>query len=240
MNATYQTLVVLTNNQITNNESISETFGAFAGGVSCSAGNTIIENNTITENSVESQNYCRGAGLYFDLIDTYYAKVNNNHILNNVSSINGSSIGEQSDFIGQIDIEICNNLILGNSADNGGAISINTSLPKLISNNTILKNTASQEGGSYYIYEDSEVEILNSILRNNIANGMPDEIHVQNGCTFSIHYSNIEGERSGTGNIDDYPLFIGSGDHPYSLQDDSPCVKYWNSRHYWLVSTRID
>jgi len=219
----YQTLVVVKNNQISNNESTSETYGAFAGGISCSAGNTIIENNKIINNSVESQNYCRGAGLYFDLINTYYARVNNNIISNNCS-ITGSSIGGAIGLYQSIDIEICNNLILNNSADNGGAFSINTSLPRLISNNTIIDNTASQEGGSFYIYEDSEVEVLNSILRNNIANGIPDEIYVQNGCTFSIQYSNIEGYWSGTGNIDGNPLFVGNGDYPYSLLDDSPCV----------------
>ena len=149
LNSLYQTLTILRNNRITDNESISETFGAFAGGISCSAGNTIIENNEIINNSVESQNYCRGAGLYFDLINSYYAVVNNNFILDNVS-ISGSSNGGAIGLYRSIDIELCNNLILRNSADNGGAFSIQSSQPRLISNNTILNNLASLQGGAFY------------------------------------------------------------------------------------------
>jgi photosystem II stability/assembly factor-like uncharacterized protein len=229
---TYQILVEVRNNLIRNNESKSETYGAFAGGISCSAGNTIIENNTITGNSIESQNYCRGAGLYFDLINSYYAKVNNNFISGN-TSINGSSNGGAIGLYQSIDIEICNNVIETNSADNGGAFSINASEPDLISNNTILNNTASLEGGALYIYGDSEVEILNSILRNDSANSVPDEIYIQSGSILSIQYSNIMGDWAGTGNIDTDPLFAdpSNGDfhltwanYPIPDETKSPCI----------------
>lgn len=220
---TYQILVEVRNNLIMNNESKSESFGAFAGGISCSAGNTFIENNIITGNSVESQNYCKGAGMYFDLINTYYAKVNNNDISNNFS-ISGNSDGGAIGLYQSIEIEICNNLIINNSADNGGAFSINTSQPELISNNTIVNNTANLEGGAFYIYDDSEVWVYNSILRNDSANGLPNEINVQNGCLFSINYSNIDEGWLGVGNIDEDPEFDSTSNYPYSLQDDSPCV----------------
>lgn len=220
---TYQILVEVRDNLIRNNESISGTFGAFAGGISCSAGNTIIENNEIINNSVESQNYCQGAGLYFDLINSYYAVVNNNLILDN-ESISGSSNGGAIGLYQSIDIEICNNLILNNSADNGGAFSINKSQPRLISNNTILNNSATQLGSGFYIYDTTDVVLLNSISRNNSAGGTLNEFVIQNESTLSVQYSNIMGGWLGEGNIDEDPLFLGSGDHPYELQDISPCV----------------
>jgi len=219
----YQALAVVKNNQIRNNESISETFGAFAGGISCSAGNTIIESNEIINNSVESQNYCRGAGLYFDLVNSYYAIVNNNFILDNVN-ICGSSNGGAIGLYRSIDIEICNNLILNNATDNGGAFSISKSQPRLISNNTILNNSANLAGSAFYIIDTSYVEVLNSILRNDSVNGAISEIYVQNLSTLSVQYSNIMGDWAGQGNIDVDPLFLGSGNYPYSLSVGSPCI----------------
>ena len=70
----------------------------------------------------------------------------------------------------------------------------------------------------------SEVEILNSIVRNNMANGTFDEIYTENGSSVFVEYSNISGGWQGDGNIDLDPLFVGSGDQPFALQDDSPCV----------------
>ena len=219
----FQALVVVRNNQIRYNESISEDFGAFAGGISCSAGNIIIENNEIISNTVESQNYCKGAGLYFDLINAYYAIVNNNYIYTNLS-FNGSSDGGAIGLYRSIDIEICNNIIENNSADNGGAFSINASQPRLISNNTVVNNTASLEGGAFYIYESSEVEIINSILWNDTAGGSPNEIQVESGSSVTVSYSDVLGDWSGDGNIEEDPEFIGSGDHPYALSSSSDCI----------------
>jgi hypothetical protein len=221
----FQILVVLRNNLISYNESKSLTSDALAGGISCSGANTIIENNTITSNIIESQNYCQGAGIYFDLTDSYYAVVNNNYIYNNCNS-SGSSYGGAIGLFRSIDIEICNNVIENNKSDNGGAFSINESQPRLISNNTIINNSANIEGGAFYIYESSVVEILNSIMRNDSANGVLNEIYIQNGSTLSTQFSNIMGTWPGTGNIDQDPLFVGSGDHPYELSSGSPCIDF--------------
>jgi len=223
INVTFQSLVVLENNMIKYNQSKSVASGAFGGGISCSAGNAIIKSNEIVNNSIESQNYCRGAGLYFDLINTYYARVNSNNISNNFS-LSGSSNGGAIGLYQSIDIELCNNLIENNSVDNGGAFYINHSQPLLISNNTILHNTASFEGGAFYIFESSEVVVFNSIMRSDSANGLPNEIFVESGSAFFIEYSNIKGLWSGDGNINADPLFDLSGPHPYALMPNSPCI----------------
>ena len=106
----------------------------------------------------------------------------------------------------------------------GGAFSVQKSQPRLISNNTILNNVASLQGGAFYIYDTSGVVILNSIFRNDSANGVLNEVSILNESTLSVQYSNIMGGWAGQGNIDYDPLFVGSGNHPYALSYGSLCI----------------
>jgi len=46
---------------------------------------------------------------------------------------------------------------------------------------------------------------------------------VQNGID-SIYVTPLSTLNWGVGNIDDDPLFVGTGDHPFSLQTGSPCI----------------
>jgi len=41
-------------------------------------------------------------------------------------------------------------------------------------------------------------------------------------------YSDIQGGWTGEGNIDEDPLFVGTGNHPFSLLEDSPCIDAGN------------
>jgi hypothetical protein len=113
---------------------------------------------------------------------------------------------------------IINTLFVGNSntLGNGGAAGFSVSSPTLI-NVTIANNTATQNGGGLWIYNSTAV-IKNSIIWNN----NPDQINVNNS-TVTVNYSDIMGGFTGTGNINLDPKFLGTGLHPQSIQDISPC-----------------
>ncbi len=66
----------------------------------------------------------------------------------------------------------------------------------------------------------STVSITNSIIYDN--NDWPYSL--TEGAT--AIYSNIEGSGGvpGEGNISETPFFLGSGEHPYQLLGDSPCI----------------
>jgi len=86
----------------------------------------------------------------------------------------------------------------------------------ILQNITCANNTTETHGGGIYS-ESAPVEIINSILWDNA----PNEL----GGSFLVSYSDIKsGGWPGAGNINLDPLFVGSGDYPYALQNDSPCV----------------
>ena len=61
--------------------------------------------------------------------------------------------------------------------------------------------------------------MVNSILWNNT----PQEIYIFSGSVTAT-YSDIEGGWAGDGNIDEDPLFVGTGEDSYSILEDSPCI----------------
>jgi len=129
-----------------------------------------------------------------------------------------------------------NVLITGNfSSWNGGGISSAYGSSPVMKNVTISNNSASQFGGGIYLSWGSSASLINSIFWNN----SPQEVRFNGGFdpnTITITWSDVEGGEEGIvtnnngtifwmeGNIDDDPLFIGSGDHPFALLAASPCV----------------
>ena len=142
---------------------------------------------------------------------------------NNVSSYNGGGF-----YFNNSSLNLKNVLIYDNSANNdgGGIYCSNTSNPCLI-NVTITGNSASDNGGGIYCYYSSNPSLMNCILWNNT----PDQID----GSFEISYSDIQGGWTGEGNIDKDPLFIGTGQHPYSLHEESPCIDAGNPDEIVLV-----
>ena len=211
------------NNNIDLNSSISVNSRAFAGGISCSAANAIIESDTITNNFIAGALVCNGAAIYFDLYnDANWAVVKNNYIAGNYHTngiCTGGAIGMY-----RSSPDIYNNIITNNSADYGGALhAFDNSKPKII-NNTITNNTANQEGGALYS-EDSTTNsiIINTIMWNNISTVSGNEIDLYNGGNVTLRYCDITGGWSGEGNIDQDPLFV-IGDTLFHLSDSSPCI----------------
>nr|MBC8490909.1 T9SS type A sorting domain-containing protein [Bacteroidota bacterium] len=112
-----------------------------------------------------------------------------------------------------------NVLISDNTSQYGGGICCFENSSPNLENVTITDNSASSSGGGIFCYDASPV-LINSILWNN----SPQEIYIQSGSVTAT-YSDIQGALwTGDGNINVDPLFVGTGEHPFSLQDLSPCV----------------
>ena len=210
----YSDSVVIKGNTITGNQS---------NGIFCWHANPEINHNTITLNNSTAIN----------------AKYSTPQIISNIISINGGgiSISESNPQVAQIN----NNTISFNNGDgvscywsadpkfnnniinsNSRGISIGSDCNPNLLNNTIAEN----ENYGVYCASGGSAAIENSILWDN-ADG---SLH-GNGIT--ITWSCIQGGYAGEGNIDDDPMFIGTGDDPYALTwsnfpandtTKSPCI----------------
>jgi predicted outer membrane repeat protein len=117
------------------------------------------------------------------------------------------------------DLSLIDVTISGNSTngEGGGIACLSNSYPNLI--NVTLSNNTANEGGGIYCGDSSEPELVNCILWNN----SPEEIFISSS-SLTATYSDIQGGWAGEGNIDQDPLFVGTGGYPFMLQDLSPCV----------------
>jgi predicted outer membrane repeat protein len=128
--------------------------------------------------------------------------------------------------------------ISGNTSFAGGGICCGYSSPSL-ENVIITDNSAEYCGGGIYCLANSSPSLINSILWNDT----PQEVYFGvdwDPNSITISYSDIQGGEAGIvtnhngtvnwleGNIDEDPLFVGTGDYPYSLLEDSPCIDAGN------------
>jgi len=177
-------------------------------GIYCFESNPILQNLIISENI----GYVPGAGGYGGGGGMYF----------------GSSTAT-----------LKNLLITNNLASRGGGISCYHSDLELqnvtLSDNKALSSVSGSRGGGIYCSDSSNITLLNTIMWNDTAqeiwfyeNGVSNEI--------SIGWSDIQGGMDGIvtngngtvnwldGNIDEDPLFLGSSNHPYQINDNSPCI----------------
>lgn len=113
-------------------------------------------------------------------------------------------------------LNACNLLIDNNYADFGGGIYCDDSSLELV-NITVTDNTGNQSGGIYS--HSSDLNMINCIAWGN--NFQDILLFMTNS---EITYSDVGIYNTGIGNINTDPLFSGSGLHPYSLSDISPCI----------------
>jgi len=124
---------------------------------------------------------------------------------------------------------IVRNIIVNNEALYSGAFSMkNASCPELL-NNTIANNLASYV---FYLFSSSNPIIENSIIRNT------SNVFINFSSTPDVTYSDVSGGFTGTGNIDENPLFVNptAGDGPaydglaadWGLQQSSLCIDAGN------------
>jgi len=120
---------------------------------------------------------------------------------------------------------IINCIFSGNSADYGGGIYNysdgvgSTTEPTLI-HCTFSGNHSDLEGGGMYNWQ-SDPTVKNSIFWGNTAGTLYPQIRDFSSNSF-ITYTDVQGGFSGTGNIDEDPLFVGGGD--FHITSGSPCV----------------
>ena len=115
---------------------------------------------------------------------------------------------------------IRNNIIAGNfgGQDFGGSgiwAYGNGPDRKIIENNTIINNYSASSGGGFWIMSTT-VHATNNIIYNNSAR---TAAQISGSGIFS--YCNIQGGRSGEGNIDAAPGF---SDYSYTLPDGNACI----------------
>ena len=128
-----------------------------------------------------------------------------------------------------------NNIICENDAGvYGGALGMDSCSSPTLINNTIVNNSSVEESGGIDVCFNSNPEIYNTILWGNTALEGNQLYISTDDCSPNFYYSDIQGGQSAfggnpfTGNyiscIDSTPLFVETGDHPYSLTEDSPCI----------------
>jgi len=240
---------IIENNIIRNNSITSANVSVLGGGIYSNNifGSVRIANNIIMDNTITAP-IGYGGGILPD------GPGNENYfVINNV--IAGNIVNAPSGGSGGIDIiahsfPVRNNLIINNSAPRGGGILIEFTTNKanlisgrgydiemsgqgdnyqfsfqgvpLLENNTVINNTATVEGGGLAVLGPITPILMNSIIWGNTAPTGP-----QISGTADVQYSDVEGGYTGTGNIDEHPLFD-MGSEFYHLWDTSPCIDAGN------------
>ena len=177
-----------------------------------------------------------------------YLDIIGNKIYDNSST----SLGAAIDVMGSSNVLITQNIIANNFSSNAiGGIQC-TDAPIEITNNIVVNNSGTY--GAFMLKNDSDAELTNNTIANNESNGtnqylffifnsapvIKNCIIIDNNSIFfssggvDVTYTCISGGYTGTGNIDEDPLFIapsaGDGTAFYEpnahwwLQEGSPCI----------------
>jgi predicted outer membrane repeat protein len=176
-----------------------------AGGIYCYNSSPKLENVTITGNIT---NYGGGICCWYSS-----PSLVNVRISGNTTSADGGGI-----YCYDSSPSLENVTISGNSADYGGGIYCELLFSPSLKNVTITGNSANNGGGIYCT--SSSLSLINSILWND----SPQEIDTSASGEVTATYSDIQGGWTGTGNIDEDPLFADPGNGDFHLQSTSPCI----------------
>jgi predicted outer membrane repeat protein len=182
-----------------------------------------------------------GLAVRFKDCDVY-----NNVFRSNVSGLGG---GFGILHITEINHRINNNLVAGNFAVyfGGGIASLDAS--PIYINNTIVYNQA-MYGGGFYCKDSISPDFYNTIIWGNTAGVGPQGYLFEVYSQADFFNCDVEGGPllfggSGGGEafygdyescLDENPSFMGSGDFPYALNDDSPCYDAgsWDTTGFFL------
>ncbi|SVE24542.1 uncharacterized protein METZ01_LOCUS477396, partial [marine metagenome] len=119
-------------------------------------------------------------------------------------------------------VTIRRSLFKGNIAGSkGGAIYVTLTNTTIV-NNTVYGNQADY-GGGIATY-NAPASIINTILWQNSATTSGSQYYHTGSLSPSYTYCDIEGNSSGTGNIDADPLFVNVNLSNFNLPEGSPCI----------------
>ena len=204
----------------------TETDG-LGGGLYCDNSSISLFNVTIKNNLASSElpGGGGGGGIYFN---------NSSPILQNVKIIDNVAYYAGGINCVESSPNMENVIIKGNNAIWVAGINCMESSPSL-KNVTIVDNVSILASGGIYCENNSSPSLINCILWNDspieICFGQYSELN-----SITVSYSNIQGGEEGIvtnnsgivywleGNINEDPLFIGTGENPYSLLEGSPCI----------------
>ncbi|MEZ5196558.1 MAG: right-handed parallel beta-helix repeat-containing protein, partial [Bacteroidales bacterium] len=211
-----------------------------SGGIYCESSSPHLQNLILTNNLVEgihlsnSNPVIENSVIFNNEGSGIYCKDSNpiikNLVVRNNDGTNGYGGGL---YLENSNPSLINLSIYENHASKGGGIYCYNSNPIII-NSTLTVNTASFAGG-IYCGAGSLATIINSVMWEN----QPHQIMLQGVYSLNaveISYSDIMGGEEGIwisgagtinwleGNMDEDPLFVESGGHPYALLDGSPCI----------------
>lgn len=162
-----------------------------------------------------------------------------NSIFKNNSALPGNGYGgailiQVGSFAGY-ETKITNNIFTGNSAREGGAITVDNSVQNscILTNNTFYNNMANTVGGAIRDRSTSTfTRVNNSIFWNN--GGTPIHTDVNTGniyCSHSIIQDSVDDGNmvlpnyiTNDNNIDHNPLFIDAANEDFRLQNNSPAI----------------
>jgi uncharacterized repeat protein (TIGR01451 family) len=138
-----------------------------------------------------------------------------------------------------------NVLFSQNTADDGGACTL-SSVTVTLRNATIANNTATHQGGGFFLYNGSVVKLANSILWGNAADNDGDQIYYVDENSYidpsdaTVSYSDVQGcggsaswdaacGTDGGNNIDADPRFVDAANDDLRLRRESPAIDAGNN-----------
>ncbi|HVO74542.1 MAG TPA: T9SS type A sorting domain-containing protein [Ignavibacteriaceae bacterium] len=186
------------------------------GGILTASASPIIRYNLIIRNEIVNRtgvNSTGGGGIR--------SGDGNPKILNNIITLNTARYGAGV-VLNYTGAAVKNNLITYNNGGEdygGGALWMNHdgAKSKVIENNTIVNNPA--KGGGIYVYQGSSV-VRSCVVWGNTSSSAA-QIGVRSGGPV-VSFSDVQGGRTGIGNIDSDPQF--DDDLLFHLSTASPCV----------------
>jgi hypothetical protein len=229
--------VSITNNMLLGNY-LDCTTSWFGGGIAVPnpSGSILIRHNLVEGNGGPI-NIGAGGGIFMQESYDYFVSLEGNRILDNASGGGGGFYGRRC-----YNLRFYNNIFAGNQAHGkGGAIclfhisegsdkAMTSAFNPVIHNNTFSQNEVTNgNGGALWTNYNQERPVLyNNIFKDDTALG-GHEIYYQGNDILQVNYSDIDeskifGSWTGTGNIYEDPEFEGTGDHPFSLNEGSPCI----------------
>jgi len=127
---------------------------------------------------------------------------------------------------------LINCVVAANEANQStGGIAVMTNATGTVMRNCVIANNqAAKSFGGITIADNADVQLVNSIIRQNTA--AENTSNIAGGESAIVSYSNIEGGWPGIGNIDMDPMFVDPQSGDYRLIAESPMI---DAGHNWGI-----